>query len=234
MTDCALSISVVERLTAIPRQPVGDALRPITALARRDQVRDLGTTTFGNRMKVIDVLKRTAAKHASITALRHPRRDLTGTWHGALALTKTSTPSADVLSPEFGVRAPALRRRFTLAISQAIGVFLVVLPKVRRHSLRVCKRPGARVRLVARLADRAKSIVPTSVPMELRSGERCEALCASFDVLILVSPPVGVKYAEAVLLGWRILRATTDQVKHGTAAEWVAKALENGRDVSDG
>lgn len=35
-----------------------------------------------------------------------------------------------------------------------------------------------------------------------------------------------VKYAEAVLLGWRILRATTDQVKNGTAAEWVAKALE--------
>lgn len=34
------------------------------------------------------------------------------------------------------------------------------------------------------------------------------------------------KYAEAVLLEWRILRATTDQVKNGTAAEWVERALK--------
>jgi very-short-patch-repair endonuclease len=33
------------------------------------------------------------------------------------------------------------------------------------------------------------------------------------------------KYAAAVLAGWRVLRATTDQVRSGIAAEWVATAL---------
>ena len=33
------------------------------------------------------------------------------------------------------------------------------------------------------------------------------------------------KLASAVILGWRVLRATTNQVKDGTAAFWVEQAL---------
>lgn len=33
------------------------------------------------------------------------------------------------------------------------------------------------------------------------------------------------KYAEALLLGWRVLRATGEQVKNGTAAGWLERAL---------
>lgn len=33
------------------------------------------------------------------------------------------------------------------------------------------------------------------------------------------------KYALAVLAGWRVLRATTDQIEDGIAIEWVKKAL---------
>lgn len=34
------------------------------------------------------------------------------------------------------------------------------------------------------------------------------------------------KYAEAAILGWRVLRATTDQVKSGMALSWVQRALQ--------
>lgn len=37
------------------------------------------------------------------------------------------------------------------------------------------------------------------------------------------------KYAEALLAGWRVLRATGAQVKSGQAAEWVARA--RGRNI---
>lgn len=33
------------------------------------------------------------------------------------------------------------------------------------------------------------------------------------------------KLAAAVILGWRVMRATTNQVKDGTAAFWIEKAL---------
>lgn len=33
------------------------------------------------------------------------------------------------------------------------------------------------------------------------------------------------KYAEAVLLGWTVIRATTQQVTSGTALKWVERAL---------
>lgn len=33
------------------------------------------------------------------------------------------------------------------------------------------------------------------------------------------------KYAEAALLGWLVLRATTDQVQSGQAIAWVERAL---------
>ena len=33
------------------------------------------------------------------------------------------------------------------------------------------------------------------------------------------------KYAEALLLGWRVLRVTGDQVKSGKAGEWTVKLL---------
>ena len=33
------------------------------------------------------------------------------------------------------------------------------------------------------------------------------------------------KYAHALILGWRVLRVTTDQVKRGEAIAWAQKAL---------
>lgn len=33
------------------------------------------------------------------------------------------------------------------------------------------------------------------------------------------------KYAEAVIAGWRVIRCTTQQVRNGKAAQWVARAL---------
>ena len=35
-----------------------------------------------------------------------------------------------------------------------------------------------------------------------------------------------VKYSEAAILGWRVIRATTAQVMSGQAIEWVRRALE--------
>ena len=35
-----------------------------------------------------------------------------------------------------------------------------------------------------------------------------------------------VKYSEAAVLGWRIIRATTGQVMSGQAIDWVLKALK--------
>ena len=37
-----------------------------------------------------------------------------------------------------------------------------------------------------------------------------------------------IKYNEAVILGWRVLRVTTDMVNDGTALEYVEKALADG------
>lgn len=34
------------------------------------------------------------------------------------------------------------------------------------------------------------------------------------------------KLAAAVILGWRVMRATTNQVKDGTAAFWIERALD--------
>lgn len=33
------------------------------------------------------------------------------------------------------------------------------------------------------------------------------------------------KYAEALILGWAVLRVTTDQVKSGQALQWIERAL---------
>ena len=33
------------------------------------------------------------------------------------------------------------------------------------------------------------------------------------------------KYSEAAILGWRVLRATTNQVRDGTALRWIERAL---------
>lgn len=37
-----------------------------------------------------------------------------------------------------------------------------------------------------------------------------------------------VKYSEAAVLGWRIIRATTDQVRRGEALIWIKSALGGG------
>ena len=37
------------------------------------------------------------------------------------------------------------------------------------------------------------------------------------------------KLAAAVILGWRVMRATTNQVKDGTAAFWIEQALDPNR-----
>lgn len=37
------------------------------------------------------------------------------------------------------------------------------------------------------------------------------------------------KYAEALILGWSVLRVTTDQVKSGQALQWIERAM-SGRD----
>lgn len=41
------------------------------------------------------------------------------------------------------------------------------------------------------------------------------------------------KYAEALLLGWRVLRVGSDQVKDGTALTWIKKALDVDYRVED-
>lgn len=33
------------------------------------------------------------------------------------------------------------------------------------------------------------------------------------------------KYAEAAIAGWRLIRCTTAQVRNGTAANWIARAV---------
>jgi very-short-patch-repair endonuclease len=33
------------------------------------------------------------------------------------------------------------------------------------------------------------------------------------------------KYAEALILGWSVLRVTTDQVKSGQALQWIERAI---------
>ena len=38
-----------------------------------------------------------------------------------------------------------------------------------------------------------------------------------------------VKYNEALILGWRVLRVTTAQVKSGEALMWIERALEAGK-----
>lgn len=34
------------------------------------------------------------------------------------------------------------------------------------------------------------------------------------------------KYAEAAIAGWAVIRATTEQVRNGTALQWVMRAIE--------
>ena len=36
-----------------------------------------------------------------------------------------------------------------------------------------------------------------------------------------------VKYSEAAVLGWRVVRATTDQVMSGQAIDWVLRAMKH-------
>ena len=36
-----------------------------------------------------------------------------------------------------------------------------------------------------------------------------------------------VKYAHAAILGWRVIRCTTDQVRQGLAVEWIRLALQS-------
>lgn len=42
-----------------------------------------------------------------------------------------------------------------------------------------------------------------------------------------------VKYNEALLLGWRVIRATTSHVESGIAAEWLQRALGTPRLVTE-
>jgi len=41
------------------------------------------------------------------------------------------------------------------------------------------------------------------------------------------------KYSEAAILGWRIIRATGNQVEAGTALKWVERALDGQRKEAD-
>lgn len=42
-----------------------------------------------------------------------------------------------------------------------------------------------------------------------------------------------LKYAEAVLRGWRVLRFTTDMIRDGRALKFIERALETDHGVGD-